>query len=85
MLLSEEEAKTKWCPFARCNINNVSANRFAGAPYDNSLCIASQCMAWRWGHKEVDHITRGEPTQWSTIDLEQTDKGFCGLAGKFDL
>lgn len=30
--MTEEEAKTKWCPFARIDI----------------CCIGSRCMAWRW-------------------------------------
>ena len=46
-MLTEEEAKTKWCPFARsgneagCNRNGE--NGFAVAPH----CIGSGCMAWR--------------------------------------
>jgi hypothetical protein len=34
--MTEEQAKGKWCPFARVDID--SGNR----------CIASACMAWRW-------------------------------------
>lgn len=59
--MTEEDAKTKWCPFARLvTTENGSAgmrmgapaghNRYSGKPGElctASLCIASACMAWR--------------------------------------
>lgn len=65
-VMTEEEAKGKWCPFARAMIaraiteNKVprfiamaSANRDEGdeASPLYSPCIASSCMAWRWGYE----------------------------------
>ena len=60
--MTEEEAKTKWCPFARVMISADSdgggafavkgpialgsANRFKAN--ERAACIASECMAWRW-------------------------------------
>lgn len=42
MLLTEEEAKKKWCPMAQIIIGyNENVN-------SASNCIASECMAWRW-------------------------------------
>ncbi len=44
--LSESEAKTKWCPFARI-AGFVSVNRdFRGNPISRSRCLGSTCMAW---------------------------------------
>ncbi len=74
-MLTEQEAKAKWCPFAR-TINRhdsgaavAAVNRSSKYPYDNCLCLASACMAWRFA--EVEYAT-----------TKSTDgKGWCGLAG----
>jgi hypothetical protein len=57
-MITEDQAKERWCPFARYAIfsrhgQSSAANRLGD---DNGLhinhkscrCIASQCMAWRW-------------------------------------
>jgi len=66
MLLTEEEAQQKWCPFA--TTSSISDNHASGI-YDTrgeskgfTPCIASDCMAWRWS----------EGMFW----------GYCGLAGE---
>lgn len=79
MILSEEVAVTKWCPFGRgmLTIDHTelngdkkpvaigSANRWTGN--GGTACLGSQCMAWR---------------QAFTLDKPQ---GYCGLAGKPEL
>jgi hypothetical protein len=79
--MTEEEAKTKWCPFARTmgidgDVIMPAANRvfmFTGAnkltfPHpEMCACIASKCMAWRW-------VISPEKAPNAT--------GFCGLAGR---
>lgn len=69
-MMTEEEAKVKWCPFARqlegyaekCSLNrNVDDE-------PRTFCIASACMAWRW--------------HWRLEDHHQELHGFCGLAGE---
>lgn len=52
---TEEEAKGKWCPFARVwladELGGVSVNRLgdtAKTVVDNAMCIGSLCMAWQW-------------------------------------
>ena len=83
--MTEEEARTKWCPFARVAIewqaSIGSANR--GAADDEkplTRCIGSACMAWRFGQyfkAEEGHPAR-TVVQWTTDSTE----GYCGLAGK---
>ena len=49
MLLTEEQARQKWCPFA--TTTSLSGGRIfdtRGESKGFTLCIASACMAWRW-------------------------------------
>ena len=86
MGLTEDEAKTKWCPFARIAFESGSTNRavvFDRASFDPKMdrCVGSACMAWRWvfidksTHERTEDGVRGE------IDMDYT-RGHCGLSGK---
>lgn len=85
--MTEDEAKKKWCPFARVIGDldeNAAANRWPeddskmwAGPNGNphSLCIASACMAWRW-------ITiKEEPSEGHPLGISIVHGGYCGLAG----
>jgi hypothetical protein len=82
--MTENEAKTKWCPFARTialmeGKSCGPANRITSvAPEPPSLaydkCLGSQCMAWRWNHGPDDP----EPNK---VRIYIPD-GYCGLADK---
>lgn len=54
---TEEQARELWCPMVQPD----DSDDFAPI-----LCVASRCMAWRWGVQE------GDPRK----------VGYCGLAGK---
>lgn len=95
--MTEDEAKTKWCPFVRHAVVSsglaggspmVSINRpTANGPQDQQLnCVASGCMAWRWGRVEgevmaatVDHVASVSPGSVSFSPAR--GGGYCGLAG----
>lgn len=52
--MTEDEAKTKWCPMVRFVIGDHNAlwqgkainNRYLEMEPNTCLCIASQCMMW---------------------------------------
>lgn len=62
---SINEAKTKWCPFA----GKQRAQR------QDELCIADECMAWRWVVTHINDAPGGD--LYPTHDTH----GVCGLAG----
>lgn len=77
MILTEEQARQCWCPFARAvapivdqhaqQTGGTTANRSSeGRPDADCRCLASGCMAWR---------------VFSQPNGEQPARGFCGLAG----
>ena len=70
MRLTEEDARTKWCPHVRINGFNRDLNQDA-----YPLCIASNCMAWRWYISNF--VGPGSPS-----DRSFTATGFCGLSGQ---
>lgn len=84
MLNTEEEAKLKWCPHARVlgqlttlegeNIETGPQNRgsIMGDKLPVCLCIATDCMAWRWS------LSRPRPD----ASLGSVPEGFCGLADR---
>jgi len=80
MLLTEEQAREKWCPEARLTeisdtgaLGTYAHNRIIVGRNDHTpvlsgcLCIASRCMMWRWA----------EPI----LDGKNARQGYCGLAG----
>lgn len=78
MLLTEEQARTKWCPHARVvevgdDELHGPFNRYhldADATFSGiAKCIASECMAWRWLNRH---------------EQGAQDGGFCGIAGKVE-
>lgn len=57
--MTEEEAKTRWCPFGAGTDKPISA--YVQTEHDR--CIGSACMAWRREHarKDTRYIPVGEP------------------------
>jgi len=83
-MLTEEEAKTKWCPFARVAGRTTSDNaaqgcnrNYTGGPDSGGLCIGSACMAWRWKARFGTDPVNPE----NCAQLEPM-YGYCGLAGR---
>ena len=81
MLLTETEAKKKWCPYAReaGGENRAFMKKDAAAPPADCRCIASLCMAWRWGEaepkqKSLPHKDRkaSTPYGWRPAHVPET-------------
>ena len=75
MLLTEKDAKTKWCPYAISAVRRyedsasvVNRRIGSGKPDVDCMCIAADCMAWRAVSVKKDE--------------ETVKMGYCGLAGK---
>lgn len=79
--MTEDEAKTKWCPMARVGSSssgNGALNKdWARGPVAASMCIASECMMWRW---HLRSLPRDYPHQPPMVETSKTE-GYCGLAG----
>lgn len=78
MLLSEREAKQRWCPFVRyTSVRGSGINRWTDAGDENfnpnaTRCLGSECMAWRWVE---------QPGPQPPNAPERDSRGWCGLAG----
>lgn len=79
--MTEDEAKTKWCPMVRVCEGDSTENRNCkggivskspGEGVQWNCCIASACMMWR----EADRVE--DPEKFGNY----LPIGYCGLAGK---
>jgi hypothetical protein len=81
--MTEDEAKTKWCPFARGIIEH-GGNRMAYGAGEPALpdeaqveygaemadlfpCIGSACMAWRWRYEQTNKPPLGQAS-WPQVE-----------------
>lgn len=81
MLMTEQEARTKWCPHYRIFAgNSETGDNRPNGPF-NPRCIASDCMAWR---KENSFERNGKERSAyeREIGVGNTGRGYCGAFGK---
>jgi hypothetical protein len=78
MLISENVARTKWCPMVRIDNNNRLHNSLTDG-FQNSEkmyhCIAGDCMGWR--KFQLSHM--------KGTDEGVESHGYCGYAGRPEL
>ena len=81
-MITEEEAKTKWCPHVRhvagdANQASNAAGYAGGRAHEEwNCCIGSKCMAWRF----VKYVV--QPGVDNAGNWNVNDVGYCGLSGK---
>lgn len=92
-LLTEEQAKEKWCPFARAPLSwavdedhydTLAAAVNIGRPMI-CRCQGSDCMAWRWEPSEDfknRQVAYEDSSNLPGTMPEPLPRGYCGLAGK---
>lgn len=82
MLLTEKEAKEKWCPHSRQNWGDATYNRQDnGDAAPSCLCIASGCMAWRWEWTEDGGFASLSGARGKRGEVPSDALGFCGDFG----
>ena len=74
--MTEEEAKSKWCPHVRSYAGGWNADSSHRIP-TVARCIGSDCMAWRWVQDELTTFIANDKTV-----VTPSEHGYCGLAGK---
>lgn len=68
-ILTEKEAKTRFCPYRFTTQIQQSFSRDGGATsiaMPPIKCIATECMAWRCAHKDA---------------ADGEERGYCGAFG----
>jgi|HubBroStandDraft_1064217.scaffolds.fasta_scaffold778719_2 hypothetical protein len=91
VLVTEDDAKTKWCPFTR--VGEQASGAAENRPDGSFNCIGSACMAWRWKDDIERRWTQDAPEGdgWQRVEAiggvahwvrtHKTPHGFCGIAG----
>jgi hypothetical protein len=75
MMLTEDEAKIKWCPASFGNIGKLVRR--------SVHCEASQCMVWRWGVPVSVEKATGKMVLTTVVEGQPSEPvGYCGLASK---
>lgn len=89
--MTEDEAKTKWCPHVVASHTNPRQREWADGdreeptgPYMHR-CIGSDCSQWRRQTVMIDRATN-EPAipgkaALGDLELRWSAHGYCGLAG----
>jgi hypothetical protein len=81
--MTEDEAKTKWCPMVRTGLTaGMAVNHHVSGDVDEQTrCKASECMMWRWEQHYIrNSITFTETNGTVTSDWPKPTDGYCGLA-----
>jgi hypothetical protein len=59
MLATEAEASGKWCPLSRVNVTGSNRHKDGGLALEQTRCVGSACMLWRWVARQPFAKARG--------------------------
>lgn len=77
MLLTEEQAKTKWCPQSFNVVQVETGNGLReGGPW---VCAGAECMAWRWADPTPPHREGLLSSSGERIRLVREKRGWTQL------
>lgn len=76
-MYTEQEAQKNWCPMGRM-LSDLGGSTNEPLARQKALCIASDCMMWRF--VQIDDPQAGNELMFPP--KINSDKGYCGLAGK---
>jgi len=65
MYTTKTQALTTWCHIT-LGLGHANSHRTPEQQDGPTMCVADNCMAWRWAR----------------LSLDEPQKGYCGLAGK---
>ena len=81
--MTENEAKTKWCPMVRFGTASCNSDpQTQRNNYEGYCCIASECMWWVWDRTPEQYknhlIEGGSDMPWAK------PSGHCGAINRVD-
>lgn len=79
-MLTEEDARAKWCPANRWGQDPLAMQPHEFNPVP-CRCIASECMAWRWVGTRIAFFD-GDNGSGCSVQTPTGKSGYCGLAGR---
>ena len=89
MLLTEQEAKKKKCPYRHATGREANGTHCPTYSIWTSFydCYASGCMAWRqetrtWIISEARFAVEDDSVSQGDDEIRNTELGYCGLAGR---
>lgn len=80
MVITEKEAKLKWCQEAVASHTDPRSGFHSNQkPSDSDFtCLGSVCMAWRWHDPNCYTDSQGKVLE----ELGESRRGYCGKGGR---
>ena len=76
-MLTEKEARTKWCPHARLGDEDGATfnRRWDNKVHEATVCLASDCAMWRWRYIPKPRSSKTKVEGWDYLDGDESGEG----------